>query len=110
MPTSRSYREYLIDSLKDPKEAAAYLEAALEEGDNDLLHAALRNVVEARVAANQTIDNQAIDVDEQAHELLKLMRQLTEQPQLNLLSWIKVLNTLGLKLSITSISSKQQIV
>lgn len=43
-----SYQKALIESLKDPKEAAAYIEAALEEGDSGLLLLALRNVAEAR--------------------------------------------------------------
>ena len=32
MTTSISYQSYLIDSLKDPEEAAGYLNAALEGG------------------------------------------------------------------------------
>ncbi len=41
------YQEYLLKSLKDPKAAAAYLEAAIEEKDRKLLLVAMRNVVEA---------------------------------------------------------------
>lgn len=44
------YHDYLINSLKDPEEAAGYLDAVLETGDvDDFLHA-LRNVVEAHGA------------------------------------------------------------
>jgi DNA-binding phage protein len=32
MSTSRSYHSYLIESLRDPQEAAAYLDAVLEDG------------------------------------------------------------------------------
>lgn len=38
----------LIESLKNPKEAAGYLNAALEDGDIDGFLEALRNVVEAQ--------------------------------------------------------------
>ena len=31
MPRSRDYREYLIERLRDPKKAIAYLNAALED-------------------------------------------------------------------------------
>ena len=31
MPTSDSYREYLIESLKEPEEAAGFIGAILEE-------------------------------------------------------------------------------
>lgn len=34
MPTSRSYQSYLVESLKDPQEAAAYLDAVLQDGDS----------------------------------------------------------------------------
>ncbi len=33
IPTSKSYEDYLIKSLKDPEEAAAYITAILEESD-----------------------------------------------------------------------------
>jgi DNA-binding phage protein len=52
MPTSRSYHSYLIESLKDSQEAAAYLDAVLEEGNYDELLLALRNVAEARIASS----------------------------------------------------------
>lgn len=47
-----SYHDELIESLRDPKESAAYLEIALEEyqedGDTESLLIALRNVAEAK--------------------------------------------------------------
>lgn len=42
------YHGYLIESLKDPEEAAAYLNAALEGGDFLVFLLALQNVVQAR--------------------------------------------------------------
>ncbi len=42
-----SYQEDLIEALKDSREAAAYLNAAMEEGDRELFLLALRNVAEA---------------------------------------------------------------
>ena len=42
-----SYQEDLIEALKDPREAAAYLNAAMEEGDRELFLLAMRNVAEA---------------------------------------------------------------
>jgi len=41
------YQKDLIEALKDPREAAAYLNAALEEGDKDAFLLALRNIAEA---------------------------------------------------------------
>lgn len=45
---SISYQDYLIDSLKDPVEAAGYLNAALEGGDINVFLLALQNVVQAQ--------------------------------------------------------------
>jgi probable addiction module antidote protein len=42
-----SYQQDLIESLKDPCEAAAYLNAVIEEGDRVVFLLALRNVAEA---------------------------------------------------------------
>jgi hypothetical protein len=46
--SSDRYHDYLIASLRDPEEAAAYLEVALEEDfDPKLLRKAFMNVLEA---------------------------------------------------------------
>lgn len=47
MAKSIDYHDYLIKSLKDPSEAAGYLNATLDDGDIDGFLEALRNVVEA---------------------------------------------------------------
>ena len=44
MAKSRSYDETLKESLSDPEEAAAYLNAALEEGDPAVFVLALKDV------------------------------------------------------------------
>ena len=45
--TTIKYEDYLIESLKDPEEAAGYLNAVLEEGDIRLFLFALSNAVKA---------------------------------------------------------------
>ena len=47
MAPMTEYQKDLIEALKDPTEAAAYLNVALEEGDKDALLLALRNIAEA---------------------------------------------------------------
>lgn len=47
MKALRKYQESLIQDLKDPEEAAGYLNAVLEDGDYRLFLVALRNVTEA---------------------------------------------------------------
>jgi probable addiction module antidote protein len=45
---TKDYRESLLQDLQDPGEAAAYLTAALEEGDGAVFLLALRDVADAR--------------------------------------------------------------
>lgn len=47
MPTIK-YEDELIKILRDPQEASAYLNVALEEGDIDVFLLALRQVVKAQ--------------------------------------------------------------
>lgn len=45
---SRSYEDWLVHRLQDPNEAAAYLEAAIEDGNQGVLMLALRHVAHAQ--------------------------------------------------------------
>ena len=45
--TSANYKHGLLQDLADPAEAAAYLNAALEEGSQEAFLLALRDVAEA---------------------------------------------------------------
>jgi len=45
---SIDYQDYLIESLKDPKDAIGYLNAALMSGDISVFLLALQNVVQAQ--------------------------------------------------------------
>ena len=45
--STESYRESLLESLKDPGEAAQYLNACLEDDDARVFRMALRDVAEA---------------------------------------------------------------
>lgn len=47
MRAYRDFEDYLIESLRDPAEAAEYLNAVLEEDDPELLLAALSDVARA---------------------------------------------------------------
>ena len=48
MKRSKSFRDYLIKSLKNPVEAAEYINAALREKDARFLLTALRDVAQAQ--------------------------------------------------------------
>lgn len=45
--SAESYTNQLVEDLKDPVEAAAYLQAAIEEGDREALLVAMRHVTTA---------------------------------------------------------------
>jgi DNA-binding phage protein len=93
MATSRSYHPFLIESLKDPQEAAAYLDAVLEDGSSEELRLALRNVAEARLAALG---------DSKSSISQEIINQISsEQPSLDLSTLLETLDKLGFKLSIT---------
>ena len=47
MIRSTSYEARLLEALRDPGEAAAYLTAALADGDKDVFLLALRHVADA---------------------------------------------------------------
>ena len=47
MSRSRNYKELLHERLKSPEEAAAYLNAALEDEDSGVFLVALRDIAEA---------------------------------------------------------------
>lgn len=47
MRKTKPYHDYLIESLKEPEEAAEYLNAVLEEEDPKLFLAALRDIADA---------------------------------------------------------------
>ena len=95
-PTSHSYREYLIESLKEAEEAAGYIGAILEEKDPEpaLLRNAIRNVIEARIRMNALSESA-----KEHHE--KLDKMLTESGGAEIYSLVELLEALGFKLEIT---------
>jgi DNA-binding phage protein len=95
MPTHKSYKSYLIESLKDPAEAAAYLDAVLEDGDLEHIVLALKNVVKAR---RSLVDN--FNEPDPAWENCDRLLDQGKTPELSAI--LALLNELGLKLSVTA--------
>ena len=96
MPTSDSYRESLIESLKDAEHAGAFIGAILEEKDPEpaLLRNAIRKVIEARIRMNALSDSA-----KQHHE--KLDKMLTASAGSEIYCFVELLEALGFKLEIT---------
>lgn len=94
---SRSYREYLISSLKDPEHAAAYIAVMMEldeEGfESELLRSALQEVVEARVQMNDFSEEAKLSYE-------RLDQMLLETKAAEIYSLIEFLDALGLRIAI----------
>ncbi len=87
------YQQDLIEALKDPEEAAAYLNAALEEGDRAAFLLALRNVAEAN-------GGMAV-LAERAHlSRESLYRMLSSRGNPEIKSLLGLLHAMGLRLSV----------
>ena len=94
MARGKNYQDSLIESLADANEAAAYLNAALEDGDNEVFLLALRNVADARLGGMSKLA-EATGLNRES-----LYRMLSENgnPELNSLS--RLLQALGLKFAV----------
>ncbi len=95
-PTSDSYHDYLIESLKNREEAAGYIEVVLEEGGDQpiLLRKAIRNVVEAWAKSDRISES-----TKQLYE--KLDKMLTESNATEIYAFIELLNALEFKVTIS---------
>jgi DNA-binding phage protein len=96
MPTSDSYYESLIESLKDAEHSGGFIGAILEEKDPEpaLLRNAIRKVIEARIRMNALSDSA-----KEVHE--KLDKMLTESGGSEIYSLVELLEALGFKIEIT---------
>ncbi len=59
---TKSYHEFLLERLRDPAKAMAYLNAAIEEDDDNVFLLALRNVAESRQLLQPESQIQSSDV------------------------------------------------
>ncbi len=94
MARSRPYKDGLLKRLKDPEEAAAYLDAALEERDKDVFLLALRDVAEARLGGMSELAQQS-GLNREA-----LYRTLSSKGNPELSSLDKLLHAVGLRLAV----------
>ena len=91
-PKTRSYQEYLIESLRDPQEAALYLWAILQEPEPELLSSALKDVAEALGELRMTPEQTKLHLE----KLDELLKQQGSDAIYGLLNWLK---DLGLTLT-----------
>ena len=99
MARKYSYQKDLIESLKDPREAAAYLNAAIDEKDRAIFLLALRNVAKAHggmasIAAKANLNRES------------LYRMLSRKGNPEIESLYILLHAMGLKLAVETESSR----
>ena len=88
-----TYQEDLLEALKDPREAAAYLNAAMEEGDRALFLLALRNVAEAHGGMGAVSEKAKLNRE-------SMYRMLSKKGNPEIKSILTLLHSMGLKMSI----------
>ena len=92
MKPSKSYHKVLIHSLKNPRETAEYVNAALEEGDLDVFLLAIRNVAEAH---GMTSVSRKAKLNR-----VSLYRMLSKRGNPEFQSVSRLLSSCGLKLAV----------
>ena len=97
---SLPYEDWLIEKLKDRKEAAAYLEAAMEDGDQAVLMLALRHVAQAQGGVAQVARRAKL-----TREATYKMLSTVGNPALSSLT--AVLAATGLRLSVKLVEKPQ---
>ena|SRR5689334_18563947 len=92
---TESYRESLLESLKNPDEAAHYLNACLEDDDARVFLLALRDVAEAHGGIGAISRTARLNRE-------SLYRMLSKSGNPSLDSLAAVLNACGLRLAVQS--------
>jgi probable addiction module antidote protein len=93
MARARRYEDVLDEDLKDPAEAAGYLNACLEDGDPDVFLLALRDVARARGGVGKLAEATELNREH-------LYRMLSENGNPELRSLEVLLDALGFRLAV----------
>jgi probable addiction module antidote protein len=93
MVKEKSYKEHLLKELQKPKEAAAYLNAALQDEDPHVFLLALRDIAEARGGMSWLADESDLNRE-------NLYRTLSLKGNPRFFSLLTVLDAFGLEFSI----------
>ena len=90
---TESWKDQLLESLKDPAAAARYLTACLEDGNPEVFLLALRDVAEARGGIRSLSERARLNRE-------NLYRMLSKSGNPTLTSLGPVLSSLGLRLAV----------
>lgn len=95
-PTSRSYQELLIASLRNAQESAGYIEVTLTEASDEpkLLQMVLKDVIDSRLKFHNLSESAKLQWE-------KLDKMLTASSGSEIYCFVELLEALGFKLGIT---------
>ena len=99
LPPSVPHERWLVERLKDPAEAAAYVEAAIEEGDQAALMLALRHVAQALGGISKIARKSKL-----TREATYRMLSASGNPELRSLT--AILDAAGLRLSVKPVGRR----
>lgn len=93
MVKAKSYKKHLLKELQKPKEAAAYLNAALNEEDPHVFLLALRDIAEAKGGMGWLADQSDLNRE-------NLYRTLSLKGNPRFFNLLAVLDAIGLELTV----------
>ena len=99
MVKAKNYKEHLLEQLKKPEEAAAYLNAALNDEDPHVFLLALRDIAEAKGGMGQLADQADLNRE-------NLYRTLSLKGNPRFFNLLAILEALGLQLTIQTIPKR----
>ena len=94
MGKTKSYKEHFLNALQDPEEAAAYLDACLEDEDPHVFLLALKDVAAARGGMSKLSRNSSLNRQ-------SLYRTLSKKGNPKMVNFFSILASLGMELHIT---------
>lgn len=101
MKRVRDYQEDLINDLKDPIEASAYLNAALKEGDKEAFLLALRNVLAAQGGMTKVSGRMKIN-------RVSLYKMLSKKGNPGFENILNILKTVGIRFEVVAAEPKNR--
>lgn len=99
VPPSVPHKPHLVEWLKDPRNAAAYIEAAFEENDVEGLMQAMRNVAEAQGGVARVAEKTGLSRE-------TLYRTLSRQGNPQVKNFSAILEATGLRLAVKPIEPR----
>lgn len=102
MGRTKKYKEHLLKALENPNEAAAYLDACLEDEDPHVFLLALKDVAEAR--GGMSLLSKRSSLNRQS-----LYRSLSTRGNPKLINVCTILASLGLEFHVTPIQKTRKI-